>query len=266
MKHKILFTIILIVLLIVIAAFASYFGFKLYKQKNISITPIQPQITNYEPQQNPEYWPKDLFISSEFIPQQTKQTKYSEDLIISSKTLESPYPLLPTFNYFKDYLNNNLWEITKEETSTEKYYLAARREGYITFTILPNYNGTSNSYVKIEYQINPKKPLSPKPKEIAGSLPTILETTYKYLIYKNSKIGGYSKTINGYIAILSTTDSSKSVYDYYLKTLKDNKWDITFNTSTENFFSISAKNNLNSLEIILEKSTPKQSVINISIK
>ncbi|MGB9609158.1 MAG: hypothetical protein ACPL3E_02160, partial [Minisyncoccia bacterium] len=64
----------------------------------------------------------------------------------------------------------------------------------------------------------------------------------EYLMPKDSKIGGYSEDQKLYFPILFSAEQNKSLYDYYLKTLKSNNWDILFSTSTAISSEIISKN------------------------
>ncbi len=260
-KHKTLSIVILIIVLVVVLGICSYFGFEWYKTKQIE-QPIssEPKVTEYNPNENPQYWPDDFPIDSNIKPLTSKQTQYNDNLIISEKTFESSYPELPTYNYFKDYLDLNYWQITKEDQ--ENYYIAAKREGYISVKVLPDSDNKSIAYV--EYQHMPNNPIESNYKTFTKQLPQIFDIyKYDYLIYKNSKIGGYIENKDNYDVILFSTDTVESIYNYYIKTLQTNNWNVV-NTSTSNIgANIKAQKEAHNIELNIKQDQDKNSSIDI---
>jgi hypothetical protein len=238
-NKKLIFIIIAIIILGILISLGSYFGWKWYKISSQIPTQNKSQIMQYKDNETPKYWPSDLKLDQNMKTLSTIEITYSPDLVITKKTIESPYPSLPTFNFFKDYLNNNLWKITKEinDDNQIQKYLAAKREGYLVINIGPFHN--NKTIAVLEYQYNPKNPMTPELQQEFGKLPPIFP---EYLLPNNTKIGGYTEDQKGYYPILFSKDDIKSLYDYYLKTLKSNNWDILFSTSTNGFAEIQSQN------------------------
>lgn len=245
-KQKFLIIIIILVLLGLIIGVSSYFGFEWFRPKQQNVSLVSPKVINYQAGEESKYWPSDFPKSSDFKTIIYKETQYTEELVILERTIKSPYPILPTFNFFKDYFDLNNWEVVKEEKNEGGVLqkLVVKREGYMTLTINPEETNTSLVYLRYEY--NPKNPLKPADKQIFSKLPPFFP---EYLIPKNSKIGGYNDSLNSYSPILFSEESTKSLYDFYLNNLKEHKWDIKFKLVNDFSAEIKAYNSIQNKNI-----------------
>lgn len=208
--------IILLILIIILVVLISYFDFSIYKSQNKNIEKSSVKINYLKNNDIPKYWINDLNLDMNMKTLSTIERIYSDELIITERQIESPYSINENLTFFKDYFNLNNWVITKEDSN----YIAARREGYLSVN-LENYN--NKTLITLKYEYNPLNPLKPEPKQVFGDLPPLFPN---YLIFKNSKINGYNGTLNDYTVLFSSEEKLKSIYDFYIKNLKENKWEI----------------------------------------
>lgn len=239
---------ILIIIFIFFLTSLSYFGFRWYKLKQVSQQFGRPKIINLNKDQDSKYWPVDFPKDPNIEVLSAQEIEYLPTLVVVEKTLKSPYSTLQVFNFFKEYLNSNNWKITKESYENQfSLNILASREGYISFVFTPHQNNTSIIYIKYEY--NPLNPLKPEPKQVFKELPPNFP---EYLVLKNSKIDGHSDSVNDYTVFLSSNENLKLIYDFYIKNLKENKWDIKLNRISDFGFDISASDLENNKSIKIQ--------------
>ncbi|MDW8279564.1 MAG: hypothetical protein RMK17_00095 [bacterium] len=251
MNQKLIFILVLILFLTLILGFSSYFGLNWY-QNNL-VKPIQPKIVEYGIGDTPKYFPNDLPKTSDFKILSTKEITYSDNLVVIEKNLEFDYSFSKTVNLFKDYLNNNLWEIVKEyniDQDPNQIFISAKREGYLIIMIKSLGN---KSLVFLRYEYNPLNPLKPEPKQVFKELPSSFP---QYLIFSKAKIGGYSEDVKNYSVILFSEETNQSLYDFYLNVLQRNNWKIVFK-NINNFSSDIVVSNLETGKLLKIQILPK---------
>ncbi|MCS6788949.1 MAG: hypothetical protein NZ484_00005, partial [Patescibacteria group bacterium] len=251
MNQKLIFIIVLTLFLALILGLGSYFGLNWYQNKLAK--PIQPKIVEYGIADNPRYFPNDFSKIPDFKILSTKEITYSDNLIITEQSLESNYSFSKTLNLFKDYLNNNLWQIVKEyniDQDPNQIFISAKREGYLIVMIKSLEN---KSLVLLRYEYNPLNPLKPEPKQVFKELPSSFP---QYLIFSKAKIGGYSEDVKNYSVILFSEETNQSLYDFYLNVLQRNNWKIVFK-NINNFSSDIVVSNLETGKLLKIQILPK---------
>lgn len=251
MNQKLIFIIVLILFLALILVIGSYFGLNWYKNKLVK--PIQPKIVEYGIGDTPKYFPNDLPKNLDFKILNTKEINYSDNLIVTEQNLESNYSFSQTLDLFKNYLNNNLWQIVKEyniDQDPNHIFISAKREGYLIVVIKSLGN---KSLVLLRYEYDPLNPLKPEPKQVFKDLPFSFP---RYLIFSKAKIGGYSEDVKNYFVILFSEESNQSLYDFYLDVLQKNNWKVVFK-NLNNFSSDIMVSNLETGKLLKIQIFPK---------